>query len=1579
MSVRRDPLPAARKVLALVASVSVLAAVAAPWTSPATAAPVPVTTVHQPPSGGHSIIVFPQRDFVSASGFAAGGLVTVDLVHPDGTVFTAGSGLAPQDDPRTPDVFDGLVEVNHPGGYCWQGTTPDIRPGDVVRISDDGTGVADQTTVAAVTAQRPVQTAVGTVVVHGTAAQADGSRIPVTLLEQRLVANRQAFELNGTRTLRASSVPILKGGGTLDYDGPTGGAWTATYAGLSAADVTMALGAESRALWLGNAVAPSIESTIYELGAGIRPGPALPGCTAPLERVVPPPGSDVTPPSVPTLTPTATSNFSDISLGWSASVDTLADGSTTGVTSYGVYRDGVAIDNVQNAAGTPPAPQTYVDRNVPPGTYAYTVDAADAAGNRSAPSAGEPGTATARPVAAKVANEPPSLPVQLISFPSRDFVSPSGFAPTDVVDIELVRAGRVISTSSARIPQDDERTPGFDGLVEVNHPGGGCWEGSTPEIRPGDVIRTTAYAPDIAGVLVVRTVDQTRTADVTATGVVVATPASTATSTDGTVQVHGTAVGADGKPLPLAQIQSRLVANRDAFDLTARRTLRAGGVGSNGTLVYDVAANPTGVRWTATYAGLTSDDVFRAAGGTSLTGRVFTGAESRVLWLGVNPLSGQEITIFEVGTGTSGGPAPAFCSTPLEAPDIAPPTAPTALQVTQSGPSAARLDWTASTDDWYVAGYRISQDGRTVAQLGGTLLAPGDSTSTFTVPTSFTLSGVAPGPHSYAVEAYDNASPRGAGATPIAQLAAGLGQPYGNTSTPSTTVLQTQADVTAPSVPAGLVARAGVGTVNLSWAAATDDVGVVGYRVYRDAVKIADVPSGTSFLDNGLVKGSYSYSVDAVDAAGNASAQSAAATAIVTETPDTMPPSVPADVVASTSPDIHGRDVRVTWTASTDNVGVTAYQLFRDGAATPVANIVAGTSYLDTGRPAGTYTYTVTAADSAGNVSAASLPARAAVANDPPLRPHALIAFPGRDFLSATGYAAADGPYTFSVVRGAVTVSTSEPVAARDDPLTVGFDGIVEVNHPGGGCWTVNTPDLRAGDVVRITNAAGLVEQTTSAKVTAERPIAVDATTVVVHGTADNGAGAPIPVAQLDQRLIANRDPFDANQRRTLRAGTAADGVLTYDTATATSWTATYSGLSANDVARAVGGTSPTGQVFVGAESRALWLGRDPLALTESTVYENGPSAAPVTGGPAAPCTAPLEPGSPLASISPNSVAFGGQSALPASTSPVRTVTVSNGGPVPVRLGRPYLAGLHSADYALGSTTCTVSLSPGLSCTIGVTFSPKALGDRSASVNVETSAANRGNLTVELTGTGTDTAAPSSPGAPAQSISTPGKLNVLTGASLPASTVPVALAWTGSTGTVTSYHLQQSTGGGVFTDLALQPGTTRSSTLALPMGTSAAPRSYQYRVRACNGVNCSAWVVGPAFTVVPVDEGNSSAFSYGGTWTTSTLSGAYGGAVRYAVTSKDKLTLSRTTFTVSGNVAWVSTLGADRGRATVQVDGGIPVAVDLYAASLQPASVVWSTGFAAGSQHSVTIQVTGTKNAASTGTRVDLDAFVLVK
>src|SRR5205085_4746932 len=82
----------------------------------------------------------------------------------------------------------------------------------------------------------------------------------------------------------------------------------------------------------------------------------------------------------------------------------------------------------------------------------------------------------------------------LISFPQRDFVSDQGFKPSDgPVLVEVVRNGVSIATSTPIDPADDPKTPNaFDGIVEVNHPGGGCWVGTTPDILPGDTIRTTA-------------------------------------------------------------------------------------------------------------------------------------------------------------------------------------------------------------------------------------------------------------------------------------------------------------------------------------------------------------------------------------------------------------------------------------------------------------------------------------------------------------------------------------------------------------------------------------------------------------------------------------------------------------------------------------------------------------------------------------------------------------------------------------------------------------------------------------------------------------------------------------------------------------------------------------------------------------------------------------------------------------------------------------------------------------------------------------------------------------------------------
>jgi uncharacterized repeat protein (TIGR03806 family) len=183
-----------------------------------------------------------------------------------------------------------------------------------------------------------------------------------------------------------------------------------------------------------------------------------------------------------------------------------------------------------------------------------------------------------------------------------------------------------------------------------------------------------------------------------------------------------------------------------------------------------------------------------------------------------------------------------------------------------------------------------------------------------------------------------------------------------------------------PSVPANLLAAAqSASSVQLTWSASTDNVGGSGlasYRVLRGGVQVAQVPVGTlNYADTGLSPSTrYSYTVRAVDVAGNASASSntASATTLAGSAGDTTPPTVPANLIATaaTSTSIH-----LSWSGSTDNVGgsgLATYRLFRGGVQ--VGQVTAGTlSFTETGLSANTrYTYTVRAVDNAGNLSADS-------------------------------------------------------------------------------------------------------------------------------------------------------------------------------------------------------------------------------------------------------------------------------------------------------------------------------------------------------------------------------------------------------------------------------------------------------------------------------------------------------------------------------------------------------------------------------------------------------------------------------
>ena len=1578
-----------RSATAAVSAVVLVLAPAVGSIGSAQAAVPTATTVNAPPGTGLSILAFPQRDFISASGYLASDTVQVSVIHPSGVSWTT-NDVVPQPDPTAPagSAFAGIVDVNHPGGACWPTTTPDIRPEDKVRITITANtdipgrvGRADETTVRGVRAGRPVQTAPDTVQIHGTAVEADGTPIPVGQLDQRMVAGRDAFLLNGRRTLRATSAAGADG--SLSYDTLGSSSWTATYTGLLPADVTRALGAESRVLWLPPVVAPAVptEGTIYENGAGVIAGPAGPQCTAPLERIPPPPGGDISAPApAPVLDLPLVTNGNTVALSWTASSDDV------GVTNYGVYRDGVAIATVQNADASAPAPTTFTDSNVPPGTYTYTVDAGDAAGNRSAMSGGQSVT-SARPVAAlpagTVVHEPPVAPVQIISFPARDFISSSGFAASDTVQVQLLRkqGGSLVLVSSAtQIPQPNPRAAAgdpFAGIVEVNHPGGVCFDGTTPDIRAGDVIRAIVYGPDGT----IRTVEQTTTANVV-TKKPVLVKAATGSSADGVIEVHGSAINADGGPIPAGQVEQRLIANRDAFDLNARRAIRAGGAGKDGTFSYDTVNNATGVNWTATYTGLSADDVARAVGGVSpTTGRSFVGAESRVLWLSATPAAAPEITIYENdgAVNVTNGPSAAFCTSPQEPLDTAPPTFPAAgaglsavsVPGVGAGTNDVQLSWAAASDDVAVYGYRAYRDGKPVRNVGaGT--------------TSYLDKDVV-GTHTYTVDATDAASP-GIGGN-------AQGTPYGNRSAQSDPANVTVADVSAPSVPANLVARVAINgqDVTLTWSASSDNVAVAGYGVFRRAVGTttwttlgAGDQTGTSYADSGVAVGSYEYTVDATDAVGNRSAKAdppATANAVA----DTTPPSDVNGVAASNAPDIHGKDVAVSWKAASDNVGVTGYGVYRNG--TKVADVnTPSLSYLDVGLAAGTYRYSVDAVDSAGNRSQAASPAvTVIVANDPPLAPHGLIAFPARDFISATGYLPGTD-YTFTLIHPNGTTFAS--TTGRSDAT-----GTVEVNHPGGACWLGTTPNMSPGDVVRITAPNGVAEQTTVADVVADRPLvtAVDPVTgggtVQVHGTARNGAGNPLPLTQVENRLVANRDPFDLNGRRTVRAGgPGTDGTLSYDAAGSTRWTATYRFQTPDDLARAVGGTSTSGTSFVGAESRGQWLGRNPAALTETTIAENGTA---VTGGPAVivGCT------SGAAEVPAPGAALSAAPSFPTtgvgSTSTAQTVTLTNSGTGALSITKAYIAGLNPSEFVIGTNTATgATVAPGASVSVSISFKPTTEGLRQANLSFTDDAANTTDQTVPLVGS-TPVSATRTATAPVQSLAAGSVLGLrpLLGDSV----LPVDLRWTGSG---PSYQLQVATGPSVssiggFTDVSLANSGATSTTVNLRMGTLTAPVAYQLRVRACSGTSCGGYATGPKFTLQPIDDAQVPAAAYKGTWTAlSGQGGYYNETVRSANSSASATIVGPTvTFSVSGNVAWVGTRGPDRGLAQVQVDGASPQVVDLYAPTEQLATVVWARDALAAGNHTISLTVLGKKSpnnpsACTTGNRcarVDFDMAAVIR
>ena len=163
--------------------------------------------------------------------------------------------------------------------------------------------------------------------------------------------------------------------------------------------------------------------------------------------------------------------------------------------------------------------------------------------------------------------------------------------------------------------------------------------------------------------------------------------------------------------------------------------------------------------------------------------------------------------------------------------------------------------------------------------------------------------------------------------------------------------------------------------------AASDNVGVVSYDIYRDGNYVATVPGAVkTWTDVSVAPGTHTWTAAARDQRGNQSAQSVASAPMTI--PDTTAPTPPTLSAASGPPN----EIDLTWAGATDAIGVTGYNVYRDNGTTPVASDVKGLTWSDTGLAAGsTHSYTVTAHDAAGNNSAPSNAASASVANTVPI------------------------------------------------------------------------------------------------------------------------------------------------------------------------------------------------------------------------------------------------------------------------------------------------------------------------------------------------------------------------------------------------------------------------------------------------------------------------------------------------------------------------------------------------------------------------------------------------------------------
>ena len=259
-------------------------------------------------------------------------------------------------------------------------------------------------------------------------------------------------------------------------------------------------------------------------------------------------------------------------------------------------------------------------------------------------------------------------------------------------------------------------------------------------------------------------------------------------------------------------------------------------------------------------------------------------------------------------------------------------------------------------------------------------------------------------------------------------------------------------DTQSPTAPTALVSSAISQTgFTLGWTASTDNVGVVSYEVF-DGTTSKGTTTSTSIIITGLTCGTaHAMTVKAKDAAGNISSASNILNLTTSICPDLTSPSAPTALASS---NITSNSCSLTWTASTDNVGVVAYEIFKNSVSTGTTT---STSYVVSGLAASTtYSFTVKAKDAAGNISAAStaLNVTTTIALRDPENPAGTIAGLNYKYYEGAWTVIPNFSSLTPVKTGSVTTFDLTPRNINDN---FGFEYTGFVNVPTDGTYTFYT------------------------------------------------------------------------------------------------------------------------------------------------------------------------------------------------------------------------------------------------------------------------------------------------------------------------------------------------------------------------------------------------------------------------------------------------------------------------------------------------------------------------------------------